>query len=208
MNSSEQTTVATLAVFFALIFLLIMITMCCILRRGCRKETTQEGHKRYRFRSDWDKSGTMTSSETRITEAAPGANENSNQLNSNPNERQPSGALLRIEEETTADTYGKTEDITRGNTTTGPEEHNTNNRKQFVEINCESDEHRRLIHDGEATTTCSSFKTSLNLKKSLNCTGSTTKGKNEKLLKDTVESVRYPSNNSVKDGTNDLMAVE
>lgn len=188
-----------------------MITMCCILRRGCRKETTQEGHKRYRFRSDWDKSGTMTSSETRITEAAPGGSDNTNQLSANANERQPSGALLRIEEETAAessDPYIKTEDTTHGNRIGSlGENHNTNNQKQFVEISCDSDEHRRLIHDGETpTTTCSSFKTtSLNLKKSLNYTGS--KGKNEKLLTAT-EKVEYSSNNSIGESSKDLMAVE
>lgn len=186
--------------------------MCCILRRGCRKETTQEGHKRYRFRSDWDKSGTMTSSETRITEAlAPGVTDNINQQTTCGNDRPTAGALVRIEEETAADTYTKTEDITRENQSTvddetaaSDDEQNQSHKKEYVEL--ESDEQKRLI-DGE-TTTCS-FKTGLNLnKKSLNCTGSTSKGRDDRLLTTTDDTTEFSSNCSVGESLKELMVVE
>lgn len=199
MNSSEQTTVATLAVFFALIFLLIMITMCCILRRGCRKETTQEGHKRYRFRSDWDKSGTITSSETRITEAVPGATDNSNSQAAAGSERGPAGALLRIEEESIADTSkieSTTHDHENGKDSTG----NTTLTKQFLELSCENDEHKRLI-DAE-TTTCS-FSTGFNLKLS---NSSASRGEDDSHLTAIEDSTEFPSNCSV--GEKEMIIVE
>ena len=73
MNTGEKTTVATLAVFFGLIFLLIIITICCVLRRGCRQKNKNGEYRRQRMRgaSDFDKSGTVTSSDTRLTDGFP-----------------------------------------------------------------------------------------------------------------------------------------
>lgn len=73
MNTGEKTTVATLAVFFGLIFLLIITTICCVLRRGCKQQSNSGEYRRRRAlgTSDFEKSGTITSSDTRVTDNFP-----------------------------------------------------------------------------------------------------------------------------------------
>ena len=157
--------------------------MCCILRRGCRKETTQEGHKRYRFRSDWDKSGTMTSSETRITEAIP-PNDNATTSTATGDKNNPgtTGVLVRIEEETAADSCAKTD----GSSSPKNESSDTqmeNGDTRIEENDCQmrnnrdcysNDEELKLMdkhcqgglnHAGEIDTTCTCITTHLSSKK-------------------------------------------
>lgn len=155
--------------------------MCCILRRGCRKETTQEGHKRYRFRSDWDKSGTMTSSETRITEAIP-PNDNASTSAATGDKNNPTGVLVRIEEETAAESYAKTDgcsspknessDNRTGDNDTHLEENGCQHENN--KASCESEEELRLMdghckrainHADNMDTTCSCITTHLSSKK-------------------------------------------
>lgn len=158
--------------------------MCCILRRGCRKETTQEGHKRYRFRSDWDKSGTMTSSETRITEAIP-PNDNASTSAATGDKNNPgtTGVLVRIEEETAAESCAKTDscsstknesgDNRMGNNSSHLEENGCQNVKSKAGYECEEEmklmDHghckREVNHADKIDTTCSCISTHLSSKK-------------------------------------------
>lgn len=103
MNTGEKTTVATLAVFFGLIFLLIIITICCVLRRGCRQKSQNGDYRRQKTRglSDFDKSGTITSSDTRVTDGFPseGFRAKSSPAIATKTGQLQTGALLDISEE-------------------------------------------------------------------------------------------------------------